>query len=197
MCDCFSDLKCFKSSCCVSGSYFDRACGVLEQVVLTVKVPLQVRATRIDGNGRKQCLSPPSPSRLLPPPRRDRLDFNGHCTPTSHQSALVCHWSLQAIVLFYLFITSKHSTNDWGCGVNCTYLHLGNWQSSLQQKLGLDSFGTDRKSNVGRGAGGPKGSQAVTADAAKVNWKRKWGLNVLRWVCRITRAKHGQNVTMY
>lgn len=49
----FSDLKCFKSS------YFDHTSGVLEQVVLTVKVLLQVWATHIDGNGYKM---PPFPS---------------------------------------------------------------------------------------------------------------------------------------
>lgn len=132
VCNGFSDLKWFKSSCSVSGSYFDRACGVLEQVVLTVKV--QVWATRIDGIGCEKNKKQKASRLLLPSPRRDRFG----CLWPSH-----AHKSQECISLplepagnsafFYLFIMSEHSTNGWGCGVNCAYLHLGNWQSSLQQ----------------------------------------------------------------
>lgn len=59
--------------------------------------------------------------------------FNAKCTSTSHLAVLLPSESLQAMVLLYLFVMLKHSTNGRVRGVNCVYLHLGNRQSSLQQ----------------------------------------------------------------
>lgn len=178
VCNCFSDLKCFKSSCSVSSSYFDRACGVLEQVVLTVKVLLQVWATHIDGNGCKNasCL-------LRPPPHRDRLDFLW---------SLHTHQSQECISLppepagnsAFLFVYNVKAFHKWPrLWRKLCILTFRQLTKLVTTKQGLNSFWMDRKSNVGRGAGRGggrgQGSEAVKADAAKVNWKRKWGLNVL------------------
>lgn len=59
--------------------------------------------------------------------------FYAKRTSTSHFTALLPSESLWAIVLFYLFVMLKRSTNGRAGGVNCAYLHLGNRQSSLQQ----------------------------------------------------------------
>lgn len=59
--------------------------------------------------------------------------FYAKRTSTSHFAVLLPSESLQAIVLFYLFVMLKHSTNGRAGGVNFEYLHLGNRQSSLQQ----------------------------------------------------------------
>ncbi len=59
------------------------------------------------------------------------LMLNAH--PPVTFAVLLPSESLQAMVLFYLFVMLKHSTNGRVSGVNCVYLHLGNRQSSLQQ----------------------------------------------------------------
>lgn len=59
--------------------------------------------------------------------------FYAKRTSTSHSAVLLPSESLRAIVLFYLFVMLKHSTNGRAGGVNCAYLHLGNRQNSLQQ----------------------------------------------------------------